>query len=66
VDFLSLWLRDIEAEPGVLLACCWDHVQVFFSTCVGLGSWRRLVERGLNAVDLVIIDEAATRRRPRR
>lgn len=58
-EFLSRWLRDIEAEPAALVTCCWDHIQVFFSTCVGLASWRRLVERGRNAVDLVIIDEAA-------
>lgn len=57
--FLSEWLKDIEAEPSDLTACYWDHLQVFFSTCVGVGSWRRLVERGRDAVDLVIIDEAA-------
>ena len=59
VEFLSRWLRDIEAEPAALVTFCWDHIQVFFSTCVGLASWRSFVERGRNAVDLVIIDEAA-------
>ena len=59
VDFLARWLRDIESEPDVLMTYCWDHLQVFFSTCVGLASWRRLVERGTHATDLVIIDEAA-------
>lgn len=58
-EFQSEWLKDIEAEPSDLTACYWDHLQVFFSTCVGVGSWRRLVERGRDAVDLVIIDEAA-------
>ena len=58
-DFLSRWLRDIEAEPSTLEACCWDHIQVFFSTCVGLASWRKLVQQGPNAIDLAIIDEAA-------
>lgn len=58
-EFVSEWLKDIEAEPSDVTACYWDHLQVFFSTCVGVGSWRRLVERGRDAVDLVIIDEAA-------
>ncbi len=58
-DFLSRGLPDIEAEPSTLAAYCWDHIQVFFSTCVGLASWRKLVKQGPNAVDLVIIDEAA-------
>lgn len=58
-EFISEWLKDIEAEPSDVNACYWDHLQVFFSTCVGVGSWRRLVERGRDAVDLVIIDEAA-------
>jgi len=58
-SFLSEWMKDIEADPGDITACYWDHLQVFFSTCVGVGSWRRLVERGRDAVDLVIVDEAA-------
>jgi superfamily I DNA and/or RNA helicase len=58
-EFISDWLKDIEAEPSDITACYWDHLQVFFSTCVGVGSWRRLVDRGRDAVDLVIIDEAA-------
>jgi len=58
-SFLSEWIRDIETEPGEITACYWNHLQVFFSTCVGVGSFRRLVERGRDAVDLVIIDEAA-------
>jgi hypothetical protein len=57
--FLDDWLRDIQADPQGILACYWDSLQVFFSTCVGLSSWRRLVERGRSAVDLVIVDEAA-------
>jgi len=59
VGYISRWINDIETEPGGVLACYWDRLQVFFSTCVGLASWRRLVERGREAVDLVIIDEAA-------
>lgn len=58
-DFVADWIRDISAEPKGLLDYYWGNVQVFFSTCVGLASWRQLVERGRDAVDLVIIDEAA-------
>jgi len=57
--FLSEWLKNIEAEPSDVTTCYWEHLQVFFSTCVGVGSWRRLIEQGREAVDLVIIDEAA-------
>lgn len=59
LTFVSEWIKDIEAEPRAVTACYWDHLQVFFSTCVGIGSWRRLIERRRDAVDLVIIDEAA-------
>jgi hypothetical protein len=57
--FVASWARDVAADPEALLTCYWDSIQVFFSTCVGLGSWRRLVECGRNAFDLVIVDEAA-------
>lgn len=57
--FVQAWARDIEADPQAVLACYWENIQVFFSTCVGVASWRRLVDRGRESIDLVIIDEAA-------
>lgn len=57
--FLRRWRESLEASREGVLAVYWESIRVFFSTCVGLGSWRRLVEKGTSAVDLVIIDEAA-------
>ena len=36
-----------------------DDPNVFFSTCVGLASWKHLTRCGRASIDLVIIDEAA-------
>ena len=56
--FVASWVRDVEADASAVAACHADAIQVFFSTCVGLGSWRRIVDLGPGGIDLVIVDEA--------
>jgi hypothetical protein len=58
-DFLMRWRTSVESNQDKILEYYWSHIRVFFSTCVGLASWRAITSSGSDAVDLVIIDEAA-------
>lgn len=58
-EFLRRWAQDITANAGVVQRLHWDNIDVFLSTCVGVASWRQLVKGGRDAVDTVIVDEAA-------
>lgn len=60
-DFLQRWTRAAEAaSTSELTELFWNSNQVFFSTCVGLASWRSFHKNfGREGVDLVIVDEAA-------
>ena len=52
------WQRDAQVEASAVSQYFDDRLQVFFSTCVGLASWRKV--RGKNfRFDIVIVDEAA-------
>lgn len=57
--FLERWVQDIAANIGAVRQLHWDNIDVFLSTCVGVASWRQLTAGGRDAVDTVIIDEAA-------
>jgi hypothetical protein len=58
--FLSRWAIAIESATKELTDLFWETNQVFFSTCVGLSSWRSFHKHfGRDGVDLAIIDEAA-------
>jgi len=59
LEFLARWRQSIEGSCDGLLKLYLDSIQAFFSTCVGLGSWKAVIEKGADAFDLVIIDEAA-------
>jgi len=58
-EFLQRWVQDLEANLGAVRKLHWDNIDVFLSTCVGVASWRQLIAGGRDAVDTVIIDEAA-------
>ena len=58
-DFVRRWVIDLEADPTSVGQCYWDHLQVFFSTCVGIASWKELIH-GTRKFDYAIVDEAAT------
>lgn len=58
LDRASCWKRDLSANMDQLGKYLFDDVQVFFSTCVGLASWRQLHNDTPACIDLVIIDEA--------
>lgn len=58
-EYVTDWSRDMEKDPGAITDMYWDHVQVFFSTCVGAANWRNLNQAGSQPIDLVIVDEAA-------
>ena len=58
LQFIRNWVREVEADASAVAACHADSIQIFFSTCVGLGSWRRIIDLGPGGIDLVIIDEA--------
>lgn len=57
--FLLRWRTSVESNQDKIQEYYWSHIRVFFSTCVGLASWRAITSSGSDAVDLVIIDEAA-------
>ncbi len=59
LDFIRRWVRDLEADSSSVGQCYWDNLQVFFSTCVGIASWKEMVH-GAKRFDFVIVDEAAT------
>lgn len=59
IDFLMRWRISVESNQDKILEYYQSHIRVFFSTCVGLASWRTITSSGSDAVDLVIIDEAA-------
>jgi len=59
VEFIKRWVRDLESDSSSVGRCYWDHLQVFFSTCVGIASWKEMVQ-GAERFDYVIVDEAAT------
>ena len=59
LDFLRCWRKDLSSKEEEINRLHHDQIDVFLSTCVGVGSWRDLVKLGRDAVDLVIIDEAA-------
>ena len=64
------WTRDLEANPEALSKFLDSQTKVFFSTCVGLGSWKEIRDGTYERItpdtqaiikskfDLVIIDEA--------
>jgi superfamily I DNA and/or RNA helicase len=58
-QFLRRWVQDIEASMSAIRKLHWANIDVFLSTCVGVNSWRELIAGGREAVDTVIIDEAA-------
>ena len=57
--FLGGWVRDLEADPTSVGQCYWDNLQVFFSTCVGIASWKEMVSSA-QRFDFAVVDEAAT------
>lgn len=59
MEFTGRWVGDLGKSDGVLARLHWDHVDVFLSTCLGVSAWKLLNDDGPDAVDLVIIDEAA-------
>lgn len=59
LDFIRRWVRDLEADSSSVGQCYWDNLQVFFSTCVGIASWKEMVQ-GAERFDFAIVDEAAT------
>lgn len=59
LEFIRRWVRDLEADSSSVGRCYWDNLQVFFSTCVGIASWKEMVQ-GAERFDYVIVDEAAT------
>ncbi len=59
LDFMSNYSTSLVNSREALYTLLNDSLQVFFSTCVGLASWRDAVSKGKDAFDIVIIDEAA-------
>ncbi len=59
VRFLTEYHSDLLLREDSLFRFVTDCIQVFFSTCVGLASWRNVIQDGAHSFDLVIIDEAA-------
>lgn len=57
--FVESWVRDLEADSASVGKCYWENLQVFFSTCVGVASWKALIQSGMT-FDYAIVDEAAT------
>lgn len=58
LGLVSDWRSDLSTNTEQLSKYLFDDVQVFFSTCVGLASWRELHRDSASSIDLVIIDEA--------
>lgn len=59
LEFIRRWVHDLEADSSSVGRCYWDNLQVFFSTCVGIASWKEMVQ-GAERFDYAIVDEAAT------
>jgi hypothetical protein len=59
MDFTSRWVSDLAKSDGVIERLHWRHIDVFLATCVGISAWREFNADGSDAVDLVIVDEAA-------
>jgi len=59
MQFTSRWVADLAKSDGVVEKLHWRHIDVFLATCVGISAWREFNADGPEAVDLVIVDEAA-------
>lgn len=59
MEFTSRWVADLAKSDGVVEKLHWRHIDVFLATCVGISAWREFNADGPEAVDLVIVDEAA-------
>lgn len=59
MEFTSRWVADLAKSEGVVEKLHWRHIDVFLATCVGISAWREFNADGPEAVDLVIVDEAA-------
>lgn len=58
-DLSKDWNLNLAANKELIVQFAQENMQVFFSTCVGFNSWRDMTKQGREAIDLVIIDEAA-------
>jgi len=59
MEFTGRWVADLTKSDGVVEKLHWRHIDVFLATCVGVSAWREFNADGPEAVDLVIVDEAA-------
>jgi hypothetical protein len=59
MEFTGRWVADLTKSDGVIEKLHWRHIDVFLATCVGVSAWREFNADGPEAVDLVIVDEAA-------
>jgi hypothetical protein len=59
MEFTRAWVADLTKTTGVVEKLHWRHIDVFLATCVGISAWKELNQDAPDAVDLVIIDEAA-------
>ena len=59
MEFTGRWVADLKKSDGVVEKLHWRHIDAFLATCVGVSGWRELNADGPEAVDLVIVDEAA-------
>ena len=68
--FMLDWVSELKASPHVLFHFLNAQTNVFFATCVGMGSWRALIDgtyemrdegiggTGRTVFDIAIVDEA--------